>query len=170
MIHWEKYRAKRPIQQCFNCQKFGHSSAFCGRPANCVKCDQPHQTQSCPKLPSEPPSCVNCGGAHPANYSGCPVYKKILESRTRKQPPPHYRPPQQSPSRSHSPPGSIPETTFFSSHLGPSGGPKCCLPTRDISSFPTRFIKIYLSLCQFSNGWRCFMDISHAPTGREKPT
>jgi hypothetical protein len=62
MIQWERYRAQTPIQRCFHCQNYGHSSAFCGRPAKCVKCGQPHSTHSCVKLPSEPPSCVNCGG------------------------------------------------------------------------------------------------------------
>jgi PAX-interacting protein 1 len=91
IIKWEKYRAKRPIQQCFNCQKYGHSSTYCGLPAKCVKCKQAHQTQSCQKPPSEPPACVNCGGEHPANYTGCPVYQKVLEARTRKRIPPPQR-------------------------------------------------------------------------------
>jgi hypothetical protein len=103
IIHWEKYRAKRPIQQCFNCQKYGHSSAYCGLPAKCLKCKQAHQTQSCRKPPSEPPACVNCGGEHPANYTGCPVYKKVLESRTRKRLTPPNRTSQQSLSRTSFP-------------------------------------------------------------------
>jgi hypothetical protein len=49
-----------------------------------VKCKQHHSTQDCTKLPSEPPTYVNCGGAHPANYSGCPDYQKLLATRTRK--------------------------------------------------------------------------------------
>jgi hypothetical protein len=37
VVQWERYRALRPIQQCFKCQKYGHSSSYCGRHANCVK-------------------------------------------------------------------------------------------------------------------------------------
>jgi hypothetical protein len=40
IIRWEKFHNSRPIRQCFNCQSFGHSSNFCGRPPKCVKCDQ----------------------------------------------------------------------------------------------------------------------------------
>jgi hypothetical protein len=36
---------KRPIQQCFRCQQYGHASMYCGRPAKCVKCDLQHATQ-----------------------------------------------------------------------------------------------------------------------------
>jgi hypothetical protein len=103
IIHWEKYRAKRPIQQCFSCQKYRHSSAYCGLPAKCVKRKQAHQTQSCQKPPSEPPACVNCGGEHPANYTGCPIYKKVLESRTRKRLTPPNRTSQQALSRTYFP-------------------------------------------------------------------
>ena len=104
IIRWEKYRATRPIQQCFNCQQFGHSSAFCGRPAQCVKCDKSHQTQQCTKRPTDPPKCINCGGEHPANYSGCPTIKKILDSRKHKQPTHQHTHPQQPPTRAHFPP------------------------------------------------------------------
>ena len=47
-----------------------------------------HQTSS------EPPKCVNCGGAHPANYSGCSEYKKLLATRTRKPLIPNSKPTQ----------------------------------------------------------------------------
>ena len=84
VVQWERYRALRPIQQCFKCQKYGHSSSYCGRQANCVKCGQPHATSDCEKLQTESPVCVNCGGPHPANFTGCPIYVNILEARTRK--------------------------------------------------------------------------------------
>ena len=56
IVQWERYKAKRPIQQCFNYQQFGHSSAYCGRPAKCVKSNKPHTTQDCQKLQSELPN------------------------------------------------------------------------------------------------------------------
>ena len=37
------------MRQCFNCQFFGHSSNYCGKPPRCVKCDQPHATKDCTK-------------------------------------------------------------------------------------------------------------------------
>jgi PAX-interacting protein 1 len=58
------------VRQCFNCESFGHSSNFCGKPPKCVKCNQPHATKDCMKFNSTPPKCVNCGGEHPANFSG----------------------------------------------------------------------------------------------------
>jgi hypothetical protein len=47
IVQWDKYKNPRPIQQCFKCQQFGHSSAYCGRPTRCVKCDKSHSTQDC---------------------------------------------------------------------------------------------------------------------------
>ena len=55
IVKWEKFRNSRQINQCFNCQAFGHSSNFCGKPPRCVKCDQPHATKDCPKPVSSPP-------------------------------------------------------------------------------------------------------------------
>ena len=60
--------------QCYRCQSFGHASANCGRPARCVKCTEPHATSDCPRKDRNEgqPTCCNCNGPHPANYSGCP--------------------------------------------------------------------------------------------------
>ena len=91
IVQWDKYKNPRPIQQCFKCQQFGHSSAYCGRPTRCVKCDKSHSTQDCQKPATAPPKCVNCGGEHPANHTGCPVYIKQLESRNRRLPRPSTR-------------------------------------------------------------------------------
>ena len=85
IIWWEKYKASSPIQQCYRCQKFGHSSRYCGLPARCAKCTKNHNTQECTKQKSDAPTRVNCGGPHPANFSGCPEYQKILLARTQKQ-------------------------------------------------------------------------------------
>lgn len=78
IVKWEKFKNSRQINQCFNCQAFGHSSNFCGKPPRCVKCDQPHATKDCPKPVSSPPKCVNCSGDHPANFTGCPRYLQHL--------------------------------------------------------------------------------------------
>jgi hypothetical protein len=64
-----------------------------------VKCQQHRPTEECSKHPTEPSSCINCGGAHPANYSGCPEYKKQLATRQRK---PLLTPSKPSPPTPHS--------------------------------------------------------------------
>jgi hypothetical protein len=84
IIRWEKYKKPRPVQQCFKCQTFGHSSYYCGRPTRCVKCDGHHSTKDCPKPTTAQRKCVNCGGEHPANHEGCPEYIKRLETRRRR--------------------------------------------------------------------------------------
>jgi len=66
------------VRQCFNCQSFGHSSKFCGKPSKCVKCDLSHASKDCTKPASTPPKCTNCGGDHPAKFSVCPQYQKQL--------------------------------------------------------------------------------------------
>ena len=59
--------------QCFNCQRFGHSSLFCHQPPRCVRCAEPHR--GCDKpLTWFTAKCCNCDGAHPANYRGCPTF------------------------------------------------------------------------------------------------
>ena len=78
VIWWEKFQNSRPIRQCFNCQDFGHSSNFCGRPPKCVKCDKQHASKDCNKPTNAPPTCTNCGGEHPAKYTGCPQYLQQL--------------------------------------------------------------------------------------------
>jgi hypothetical protein len=83
IIRWEKLKSSRPVRQCFNCQSFGHSSNFCGRPPKCVKCDQQHASKDCTKSANSPPKCVNCGGEHPANFTGCPQYLQQLSHTQR---------------------------------------------------------------------------------------
>ncbi|CAD1480635.1 unnamed protein product [Heterotrigona itama] len=39
----------------------------------CVKYVGQHDTRSYKKIPEAPPTCANCKGAHPANYSKCPI-------------------------------------------------------------------------------------------------
>jgi hypothetical protein len=79
IIRWEKYKNSRPVRQCYNCQAFGHSSNFCGKSSRCVKCDQQHATEDCTKPTGSPPKCTNCGGPHPANFSGCPQYLQQIQ-------------------------------------------------------------------------------------------
>ena len=83
IVKWEKFKNSRPVRQCFNCQSFGHSSNFRGKPSKCVKCDQPNATKDCTKPVGTPTKCVNCGGDHPAKFSGCPRYQQQLHHTQR---------------------------------------------------------------------------------------
>ena len=95
IIRWEKYKNSRPIQQCYNCQAFGHSSTFCGKTPKCVKCELTHATRDCTKPIGTPPKCTNCEGPHPANFTGCPRY--LLQLQHQQQNPQRPQPPSQIP-------------------------------------------------------------------------
>ncbi|GFS98709.1 integrase catalytic domain-containing protein [Trichonephila clavipes] len=42
------------------------------RAPKCLKCSGGHLTAECKKSTKSPAKCANCGGPHPANFSGCP--------------------------------------------------------------------------------------------------
>lgn len=65
--------------QCFRCQRFGHNAQHCTFSVRCVACGGPHQVKDCPGVTSA--TCSNCGGAHTANYGGCPNMRqaKVVE-------------------------------------------------------------------------------------------
>ncbi|GFV59450.1 nucleic-acid-binding protein from transposon X-element [Trichonephila clavipes] len=65
--------------QCYRCQLFYHHSRFCNREPKCLKCSQSHLTRDCTKKPDAPAKCANCGGPHPANFSGCEKNPKKLK-------------------------------------------------------------------------------------------
>lgn len=72
----EPYKPKT-ISQCFNCQQYGHTRAYCGYHPRCVRCGADHQSSACPKSRDAPPKCVHCSQSHPANYKGCSIYKEL---------------------------------------------------------------------------------------------
>lgn len=80
----ENLRKNKLIPQCKKCQQFGHTQNFCRNFYKCVKCGNDHETAHCKKEKSAPPRCCNCGEAHPANYRGCIVAKKLQELRDKK--------------------------------------------------------------------------------------
>ncbi len=70
----------RDIPQCVRCQQLGHTKNYCAKSLRCVKCAGNHWTKECTKAVDTKPTCANCGGEHPANYKGCPIYKKKQEA------------------------------------------------------------------------------------------
>lgn len=67
--------------QCHNCQRIGHTKNYCQLPPRCVKCTTNHFYKECDKNVSAPPTCVNCGEHHPANYKGCSYIQKTAAKR-----------------------------------------------------------------------------------------
>lgn len=62
--------------QCFSCQQYGHSSAFCHPETRCVRCGGGN-CEGCNQLREEPVKCANCKGTPTANYRGCTAFKKL---------------------------------------------------------------------------------------------
>lgn len=83
-VNIESLRTNKLIPQCKRCQQFNHTQNFCKNAFKCVKCGNSHNTKFCEKDKSTPPKCCNCGEAHPANYRGCSVAKKLQELRDKK--------------------------------------------------------------------------------------
>lgn len=79
-ITLERYRGPQGPRQCFNCQQFGHSSAFCTLPPSCFKCALTHKSSDCPKPLTEPALCINCKQSHPASYRKCPAFLQAADS------------------------------------------------------------------------------------------
>lgn len=83
-LTWERPKKKNNEIQCRRCQGLGHISKNCGSQYNCVKCDQKHAPGECQrsKSDSSDPYCINCrSNGHPANWRGCPVFKKYAAKR-----------------------------------------------------------------------------------------
>ena len=47
------FSSKPGPSQCFQCQRFGHSSAFCKMPPRCVRCGEAHN-ENCPVVKPQP--------------------------------------------------------------------------------------------------------------------
>ena len=46
-----------------------------------MKCAGPHDTRKCSKTLDIPPTCANCKGQHPVNFSKCPALLAFLTKR-----------------------------------------------------------------------------------------
>ena len=72
----EKFCTPTSVQQCWNCQSFGHSAKTCRYKAKCLICGERHHHKGCPNKERKQPKCVNCKGPYVASYKGRPTYKK----------------------------------------------------------------------------------------------
>ena len=72
----EEFRSPVSVQQCWNCQSFGHSAETCRSKTKCLICGESHHHKGCPNREKKQPKCANCKGPHVASYKGCPAYKK----------------------------------------------------------------------------------------------
>lgn len=84
IVSWEKPRRKDSEIQCRRCQRWRHIAKNCNSKYKCVKCDKTHEPGECQrtKKDSSDPHCTNCGEVgHPANWRGCPAYKKHVAAR-----------------------------------------------------------------------------------------
>lgn len=70
------------IVQCYRCQDYGHTKSYCRKSFRCVKCGLGHATAECTKSAEVPPKCVHCSNNHTANYRGCTVYQKLIQTRS----------------------------------------------------------------------------------------
>ncbi|KAF2348762.1 Endonuclease/exonuclease/phosphatase [Trinorchestia longiramus] len=85
-IGYQQYRVNTYIGkpwQCYKCQRFAHSAAFCRSAPRCVVCSGPHTSNECNKTTGR--TCCNCGGNHTANYGGCPEIKQAKEVEKTRQ-------------------------------------------------------------------------------------
>lgn len=84
----EPRRKSATIPQCHRCQRVGHTKNYCALKPRCVKCTGEHMTSACTKKQGVPPTCVNCGENHPANYRGCKYHKEQRDQRPQAGRPP----------------------------------------------------------------------------------
>lgn len=90
IIKWEILKKKQNSQtQCFNCQRWGHTSLNCGFKFRCVKCTESHAQGNCKRTTRDgEPQCVNCGKNHAASHRKCQAFisyiNKIKKSNEHK--------------------------------------------------------------------------------------
>ena len=83
--HCEPSKEPPHVTQCFNCQKFGHSTSDCKDELRCLRCAGKHTVKSCNEL-KERAKCANCSGSHATVYRGCPAYQNaVTEANKQKQ-------------------------------------------------------------------------------------
>jgi len=129
--------------------------------AYCVKCGRDHNMAECTKDLTTPATCALCGGAHPANYKGCDVYRCLQTARgasapsprlpTPRMPTPHvitgdarHFPP--IPHTQPSVPLPKPPSASYSHAIAP--GPQAVDLGAQLSAFLTEFKTLFSQLMQ----------------------
>lgn len=82
VIMHERFKVRQFMDrpwQCYQCQGFGHSAKYCRGTERCLICAGPHNMKECTEKETGKKQCVNCGGAHIANYGGCQSIRKEKE-------------------------------------------------------------------------------------------
>lgn len=72
-IKVEPFQSNKPAQ-FFACQRFGHSSNYCGYTPRCGKCSGPHLAKNCSKSRKVNPKCANCNVSQMSNFSKRPAF------------------------------------------------------------------------------------------------
>lgn len=84
-IKIEEPHKHREINQCQNCQEYGHTKKYCAYSSRCVRCGDDHPSNTCTKPRNTPAKCALCNGDHPANYRGCRIHKQLQQLRQSNQ-------------------------------------------------------------------------------------
>ena len=157
----EAPRRKTSIVQCTRYQSYGHIKTYCTRAFACVKCGRDHNTAECTKDPATPATCALCGGAYPANYKGCDVYRRLQTARgsfaprprppTSRMPTPHVdtgdaRPFPPLPHTQPPVPHTIPPSASYSHAFAP--GPQAVDLGAQLFAFLTEFMTLFSQLMQ----------------------
>lgn len=79
IINFEELCEKRDTPQCTRCQAYGHTKNYCFRSPRCVKFAENHLTTDPRKDRTNEVRYHNCGGNHPASYTGCEVRKQLQQ-------------------------------------------------------------------------------------------
>ena len=61
-------------RRCYNCQRYGHITKYCKKPACCARCGSVTHTHTKDSPCEEAAHCVNCQQDHPAFDRKCPVW------------------------------------------------------------------------------------------------
>ena len=71
----EKFRSPVIVQQCWNCQTFGHSAKTLSLKPNVQSEGRAIIIRDALIERKKQPKCASCKGLHVASYKGCPAYK-----------------------------------------------------------------------------------------------
>lgn len=76
----EIYKSNR-LTQCFNCQRFGHSSLHCGFTPKYLKCVVSYKVNEYPKTPEEEPEGTNYEGSHTEKFKKFPTIIQAIATK-----------------------------------------------------------------------------------------